>query len=63
MLKLKKETHIHYQSKTYRLPVDLLSKIDELAAKNNTSATKVVIQCLEYALEHIDDDEPEETAN
>lgn len=63
MLKLKKETHTDYQSKTYRLPIDLLLKIDELATKNNTSATKVVIQCLEYALEHIDDDEPAETAN
>ena len=59
MLKLKKETHIHYQSKTYRLPVDLLSKIDELATKTNTSATKVVIQCLEYALEHIEEESEE----
>ena len=41
---------------------DLISKIDELAIKTNTSATKVVIQCLEYALTHIDEESEEEEA-
>lgn len=56
MLKFKKEEYKEYHSKTYRLPIDLTSKIDELASKNNTSSTKIVIQCLEYALSHIEEE-------
>ena len=56
MLKFKKEEYREYHSKTYRLPMDLIVKIDELANKNNTSSTKIVIQCLEYALNNIEEE-------
>lgn len=43
------------ESKTFRLPVDMIRKLEEVAAKNNTSLNRVVIQCLNYALENLDE--------
>jgi len=43
------------ESKTFRLPVDMIRKLEEVAAKNNISLNRVVIQCLNYALENLDE--------
>ena len=43
------------ESKTFRLPVGMTRKLEEVAAKNNTSLNRVVIQCLSYALENLDE--------
>ena len=43
------------ESKTFCLPVDMIRKLEEAAAKNNTSLNRVVIQCLNYALENLDE--------
>ena len=43
------------ESKTFRLPVGMIRKLEEVAAKNNTSLNRVVIQCLNYALENLDE--------
>lgn len=49
-------------SKTFRLPVELVTQLEELAAKNRLSLNRLVTQCLEYAVEHIaPDDEEKET--
>lgn len=40
--------------KTFRLPTKLVEKLDAIAGKNELSLNKLVIQCLEYALENID---------
>lgn len=53
MFKLKKET-IEYENKSLRLPCDLIKEVQNLADKTEISFNKVVIQCIEYALEHID---------
>lgn len=46
--------------KTFRLPTKLVEKLDAIAGKNELSLNRLVIQCLEYALENIDkDDLPE----
>ena len=51
MFKLKKE-YIEYENKSLRLPKDLIDKVQLLADENNLSFNKVVIQCIEYALDH-----------
>ena len=43
------------ESKTFRLAVGMIRKLEEVAAKNNTSLNRVVIQCLNYALENLDE--------
>ena len=51
MFSLKKDETI---SKTIRIPVDLLEKLEKLADEKKLSLTKVIIQCCEYALENLD---------
>ena len=53
------------ESKTFRLPVGMIRKLEEVAAKNNTSLNRVVIQCLNYALENLDesDHDPKKEKN
>ncbi len=43
-------------SKSFRLPVELVDKLEELAYKNNLSLNQLVIQCLNYALDNLEDD-------
>ena len=52
MFKLKKD-YVEYENKSLRLPSTLIETIQKLAAENNMSFNKVVIQCIEYALEHM----------
>lgn len=47
-------------SKTFRLPVDIVDELEQLAGKYNTSMNKIVIQCLEYALQNIADEDEKE---
>lgn len=44
-------------TKTFRLPESLVEKLGTVAAQKNMSLNQVVIQCLSYAIEHIDDSE------
>lgn len=44
-------------NKTFRIPVHIVEELERLAGENNTSVNKVVIQCLEYALDHIGTDD------
>lgn len=43
-------------AKTVRLPVPLLEKLERLAYKNNLSFNQLVVQCLNYAIENLMDD-------
>lgn len=56
MLQIKKE-YSDYVTKTFRLPREIIDQLDGLAQTYNTSVNKVVIQCLEYALDNVSDDE------
>lgn len=47
-------------SKSFRLPVELVEKLDKLAYENNLSLNQLVIQCLNFALENLDTDEKKE---
>lgn len=52
MLVFQKEKYDSYSSKTFRLPDVIIHKLEELAKENNTSVNKIVIQCLEYAIQN-----------
>ena len=56
MFRVKKD-RIEYENKSLRLPTDLIEKVQELADKNDISFNKVVIQCIDYALDHMDKNE------
>ncbi len=53
MFRLKKEA-TEYENKSLRLPKELIDEVQTLANKNNLSFNKVVIQCIEYALENME---------
>jgi predicted HicB family RNase H-like nuclease len=44
------------ESKTFRLPIELIEKLDILAAKNKLSLNQLVIQCLTYAVDNLETD-------
>jgi predicted HicB family RNase H-like nuclease len=46
-------------NKTFRIPINIVEQLEYLAGVNNTSVNKVVIQCLQYALDHIQENEEE----
>lgn len=52
MFVLKKDS-IEYENKSLRLPKDLINRVQKLADSNDMSFNKVVIQCIDYALEHM----------
>ncbi|MBQ8863108.1 MAG: hypothetical protein IJV67_06110 [Clostridia bacterium] len=43
-------------NKTFRIPRPIVEELEKLAGKYNTSVNKIVVQCLEYALDNISDD-------
>lgn len=48
------------ESKTFRLPVELIKQLEKLASINKISLNQLVIQCLNYALENLDKDNIDE---
>lgn len=40
-------------NKTFRLPVDLIEKLQKVAQQNDVSMNNLVIQCCEYALDNM----------
>lgn len=54
--KLEKD-YSEYEYKSLRLPKDLVQEVQDLANENNLSFNKVVIQCIQYALENMDSEE------
>ncbi len=54
MFRIRKD-RVEYENKSLRLPVDLIEKVQKLADENDLSFNKVVIQCIDYALEHMED--------
>ena len=43
-------------SKTFRLPIELVEQLDSLAYKNNLSLNQLVVQCLRYAIDNLDEE-------
>ncbi len=48
------------ESKTFRLPVELIEQLEKLAAQNKLSLNQLVVQCLNYAVSNLDTDGQEE---
>ncbi len=55
MFKLKKE-YSEFENKSVRLPKVLIDKVQELACEYEMSFNKVVIQCIEYALDNMEEE-------
>lgn len=53
MFKLQKD-YPDYEYKSLRLPTELIKQVQTLADANNLSFNKVVIQCIEYALDNME---------
>ncbi len=51
MFKIKKTEHIN---KTFRLPVNLVEKMESLAQSRGVSLNNLIVQCCEYALDNLD---------
>ena len=58
MFEIKKPTS---SNKTVRMPDTLIEKLEKLAAMNDISFNQLVIQCLNFALENLDNEEKNET--
>ena len=54
MFKVKKT---EYVNKAFRLPTDLVKRLEVVAQNKNVSLNNLVVQCCEYALENIDNSE------
>ena len=46
------------ESKTFRLPIELIERLEILAANNKLSLNQLVIQCLNYAVDNLEPIEP-----
>lgn len=46
-----------YVNKTFRIPTELLSELETLAQTKGVSLNNLIIQCCEYALENIDEEQ------
>lgn len=44
-------------NKTIRMPDPLIEKLEKLAGQNDTSFNQVVVQCCQYAIEHLNETE------
>ncbi len=49
-------------NKTFRVPRPMVEQLEKLAGKYNTSVNKIVVQCLEYALENISEGDAQDSA-
>ena len=44
------------ESKTFRLPIELIERLEALANDNKLSLNQLVIQCLNYAVNNLESD-------
>lgn len=54
MFKVKKEEFVN---KTFRIPVELLKNLEILAQNEKVSLNNLVVQCCEYALNNMNNDD------
>jgi predicted HicB family RNase H-like nuclease len=50
MFQVKKEEYIN---KTFRLPVDLVKKLEIIAQSENVSLNNLIIQCCQYSISNM----------
>ena len=44
------------ESKTFRLPIELIERLEVIATQNKLSLNQLVIQCLNYAVNSLDEE-------
>jgi len=49
------------ESKTFRLPIELIEKLSVLATQNKLSLNQLVVQCLEYAIDNLGGEKTEKS--
>lgn len=54
MFKVKKQEHVN---KTFRMPQELVRRLEVIAQDKKVSLNNLVVQCCEYAMDHLDDSE------
>jgi len=42
------------ENKSFRLPIELIERLETLAAQNKLSLNQLVIQCLKYAVDNLE---------
>ncbi len=40
-------------TKTFRIPIPMAERLEQLAAENNISFNALVIQCIQFSLDHL----------
>ena len=50
---------VEYSNKTFRMPNDLIQLLEHVAQEKRISLNQLVIQCCQYALENLEDDDAE----
>lgn len=53
MFEVKKDEFVN---KTFRMPVNLVSKLEVIAQNEKVSLNNLVVQCCEYALDNLNED-------
>ena len=48
------------ESKTFRIPIETIGRLESLAGRNKLSLNQLVIQCLHYALDNLEEAAPEQ---
>ena len=43
------------ENKSFRLPIELIERLETLAAQNKLSLNQLVIQCLNYAIDNLEE--------
>lgn len=56
MFKLQKG-YDEYVTKTFRLPKEFVNELEKIAFKNKLSLNQLVIQCLKYAIDNLNDED------
>lgn len=54
MFKVEKDYN-EYKNKTFRIPSEIVKELEVVASKNNISVNRLVIQCLQYSLDNLDE--------
>jgi len=42
------------ETKTFRIPMSLIEQLEKLARENNVSVNGLIIQCIRFALDHLE---------
>lgn len=53
MFRVEKQEHIN---KTFRMPMELVGELEQLAQREGVSLNQLIIQCCRYALDNLEEE-------